>query len=472
MTSDDPLYQTSADGASNTAGDQAGLRRARAACAGLAVEAGRTSTTTRSASSRRRATGQASAPSRTTASVETLEIYLRPSPRGPCCSRSRAPIRSRRGRRSRSFRSRPRTGTRPERAPPETRARCVSRQHTLESLARPPASLFLFSGTCPRRSRSRATTTPRHGDKKFNVIAATLLSADKDYGEYGPNKDGAPGYVTVSYPFISLDDPDDDKDAMACPRGMYGFYTDVADTNPLYNDYYGCIKCEPGTYAEENVDKLSCRQCPPGTFGIQVGSVGVQASTDWRGKEIDPGCMPCPNGTLQRPVGPRERASCATRRRRRAASARSRRCPRTSSRGRGRRRRAHALEGAQDRRHEAAPAAAVPAADPAVRPLQPREGVVRQDGRRVHRHRVQRGELPVRHAAPLGPVHHLPVLPASRRSSTGCPSTGPRSRRSSRRSTSSTRTTTTPTPRRRTRAARRPRPTATSSRRRTRSCRR
>ena len=85
------------------------------------------------------------------------------------------------------------------------------------------------------------------GDKKFNVTVATLLSADKDYGEYGPNKDGAPGYLTVSYPFISLDDPDDDS-ATACPRGMYGFYTDVADTNPLYNDYYGCIKCEPGDF--------------------------------------------------------------------------------------------------------------------------------------------------------------------------------------------------------------------------------
>ena len=41
----------------------------------------------------------------------------------------------------------------------------------------------------------------RDGDKKFNVTVATLLSADKDYGEYGPNKDGAPGYLTVSYPF-------------------------------------------------------------------------------------------------------------------------------------------------------------------------------------------------------------------------------------------------------------------------------
>ena len=54
---------------------------------------------------------------------------------------------------------------------------------------------------------------------------------------------------------------------------MYGLYTDVADTNPLYNDYYGCIRCPAGTYAEENDDKLNCRQCPPGTFGVVRGAV-------------------------------------------------------------------------------------------------------------------------------------------------------------------------------------------------------
>mgnify|MGYP001965623718 CR=1 FL=1 len=37
------------------------------------------------------------------------------------------------------------------------------------------------------------------------------------------------------------------------------------------------------------------------------GSVGVQASTDWRGNDVDPGCMPCPNGTFNNQWG---RESC------------------------------------------------------------------------------------------------------------------------------------------------------------------
>ena len=78
---------------------------------------------------------------------------------------------------------------------------------------------------------------------------------------------------------------------------MYGMYTDVSESNPLYRDYYGCTRCPEGSYADENADKLNCRKCPPGTFGVIKGSVAAQSSTDWRGNVVDPGCMPCPNGT-------------------------------------------------------------------------------------------------------------------------------------------------------------------------------
>ena len=56
-----------------------------------------------------------------------------------------------------------------------------------------------------------------------------------------------------------------------------------------------------GTYVGEATDKLWCRACPPGTYGLVSGATSRQSATSWEGAALDPGCMPCENGTY----GPR-----------------------------------------------------------------------------------------------------------------------------------------------------------------------
>jgi hypothetical protein len=142
VTSDDPLYQTSADGASNTAGDQAGLRDSEGGMAGLAVELTNVDDDVVGiiATAGHRP-GVCSEPYY--GEVETLEIYLATKPKATVLLTlaSTDPVEA--GPTISLVSISPEDWyARAERAPPETRARCVSRQHTLESLARPPASLF------------------------------------------------------------------------------------------------------------------------------------------------------------------------------------------------------------------------------------------------------------------------------------------------------------------------------------------
>ena len=140
------------------------------------------------------------------------------------------------------------------------------------------------------------------GDIHFNVTVATLFTSDPDYGQIGPNREGSYGLISTTVPFISLDDPDDTAQT-SCQPGYWGLYADVGIESPYYNDWYGCEKCPPGTWADESADKLWCRACPPGSFGLTEGAVAMQSATDWEGSALDPGCVPCPNGTYNEDFG-------------------------------------------------------------------------------------------------------------------------------------------------------------------------
>ncbi|RPH16796.1 MAG: hypothetical protein CBC49_003755, partial [Alphaproteobacteria bacterium TMED89] len=161
----------------------------------------------------------------------------------------------------------------------------------------PLVSISTQDWTLPKSVQVSSFDDPiADGDKHFNMTIGTLFTPDPDYGLLGPNPDGANGMISVIVPFISLDDPDD-VGATACPKGMYGLYVDVPATNPLFNDYQGCTYCPAGKWADENVDKVKCRDCPPGTYGVGPGAVSLGLGTDWAGEILDPACMPCPNGT-------------------------------------------------------------------------------------------------------------------------------------------------------------------------------
>ena len=67
---------------------------------------------------------------------------------------------------------------------------------------------------------------------------------------------------------------------------------DVTSASPDYHDVNGCFYCAAGSWAEENNDKLACRPCPPGTYGLVRGATNWQSSTDWDGTALDPGCLP------------------------------------------------------------------------------------------------------------------------------------------------------------------------------------
>ena len=134
------------------------------------------------------------------------------------------------------------------------------------------------------------------GDIHFNVTVATLFTADADYGVLGPNREGSYGLIWQTVPFISVDDPDDTAES-SCAPGYYGLYADVSVDSSYYNDWFGCHLCPAGTYSDESADKLWCRACPPGTFGLVEGATSMQSATDWEGGALDPGCVPCPNGT-------------------------------------------------------------------------------------------------------------------------------------------------------------------------------
>ena len=161
----------------------------------------------------------------------------------------------------------------------------------------PLLSIAVADWTLPKTVQISSFDDPiSDGDKRFNMTIGTLFTPDPDYGEIGPNPDGAAGMISVTVPMISLDDPDD-VGASACPAGMYGLYVDVPASNPLFNDYQGCTYCPAGKWADENADKLKCRDCPPGTFGVATASVSLGIGYDWAGETLDPACMPCPNGT-------------------------------------------------------------------------------------------------------------------------------------------------------------------------------
>ena len=136
----------------------------------------------------------------------------------------------------------------------------------------------------------------KDGDRPFNITISTLFSQDADYGTASPNKAGEAGSFSARVGFVSMDDPDD-TGATACGAGYWGYYADVGSNSPLYNDLSGCFRCPAGTWVDEALDKLWCRACPPGTYGLVEAAVSSQSTTSWDGADLDPGCLPCPNGT-------------------------------------------------------------------------------------------------------------------------------------------------------------------------------
>jgi hypothetical protein len=62
--------------------------------------------------------------------------------------------------------------------------------------------------------------------------------------------------------------------------------------------FYNGMMQTVGTYIGEAADKLWCRACPPGTYGLVSGATSRESATTWDGTALDPGCMPCANGTF------------------------------------------------------------------------------------------------------------------------------------------------------------------------------
>jgi hypothetical protein len=123
----------------------------------------------------------------------------------------------------------------------------------------------------------------QEGDIQYNITVKILYSPDPDYGSESPNPEGYSGKFQQILQFYTLDDPSDNNPT-TCWAGEYGLY-------PI------CQKCPAGKYTELYGDKLDCRPCPPGTYGLVSGAISLGAGTDFYGATTDPGCLPCPAGT-------------------------------------------------------------------------------------------------------------------------------------------------------------------------------
>ena len=67
-----------------------------------------------------------------------------------------------------------------------------------------------------------------------------------------------------------------------------------------------------GTWVDEAADKIWCRACPPGTYGLVEAAISMQEATSWDGDSLDPGCLPCANGTYNPGWGQTECLPCPT----------------------------------------------------------------------------------------------------------------------------------------------------------------
>ena len=182
---------------------------------------------------------------------------------------------------------------------------------SLPAEAGPDRSLIVITPddwTVPQIVSITSTDDPlADGDKNFTVTVSTLLSNDRDYGSGDQNKDGRSGLLYVALPFRSLDDPDD-TGLTKCPKGYKGlFNAEAGPDSEEYADWKGCSLCPAGSWVDQDGDKMNCRACPPGMYGLVRGAPSMHLSHGWdlsrlprepaRTSDLDPGCLPCPNGT-------------------------------------------------------------------------------------------------------------------------------------------------------------------------------
>jgi len=195
----------------------------------------------------------------------------------------------------------------------------------------------------------------KDGTIPYNITVAILFSNDEDYGGTTSNTENRKGMTAldVQQRFISLDDLADDS-ATACMKGYYGYFCKYS-TCKTNNDWYNCKKCPQGTYKDQSGDSYDdedevdltlvsasdtgdghsrlvqqwqgasgtshtkragsgCRMCPPGTYGVLEASQGMYNHEGWYNNklvDLDPGCLPCGEGTYNDEWGATECKPCS-----------------------------------------------------------------------------------------------------------------------------------------------------------------